>query len=119
VEFATLPLLMIYFFSPEGIELRIFGKTSGLIINAEKSSIYFGGVGESLNQTILQDTQFSKGSFPFKYLGVPLSPHKPLASQFPPLHKLESTIQSWMGKHLSYDRRIELIRSVLYGMVQF
>jgi hypothetical protein len=88
---------MIYFFSPEGIELRIFGKTSGLIINAEKSSIYFGGVGESLKQTILQDTQFSKGSFPFKYLGVPLSPHKPLASQFPPCISLNQQSRAGWG----------------------
>jgi hypothetical protein len=65
-------------------QLHVFGRTSGLNINAGKSFIYFGGVGDSLKQHILQDSCFSEGSFPFKYLKVPLSPHRLLASQFPP-----------------------------------
>jgi hypothetical protein len=95
-------------------QLHAFGRASGLHINARKSFIYFGGVGGNLKQTILQESCFSEGSFPFKYLGVPLSPHRLLASQFSPLlHQLESAIQGWMGKHLSYAGRLELISSVL------
>jgi len=101
-------------------QLQLFGKMSGLNINNLKSSIFFGGVTARLKQTILIDTGFSKGAFPFRYLGVPLSPHKLLASQYSPLiHKLETAIQGWMGKHLTYAGRLELIKSVLYGMVQF
>lgn len=86
----------------------------------DKSFIYFGGFGERLKHVILADTVFVEGSFPFRYLGVTLSPHRLLASQFTPLfQKLESAVQSWMVKHLSYARRVELIRSVLYGMVHF
>ena len=49
-----------------------------------------------------------------------LNPHRLLASQFSPLiHKLESATQSWMGKHLSYTGWLELIKSILHGMVQF
>jgi len=91
-----------------------------LTINAAKSSIYFGGVSESLKRLILHDTGFKEGSFPFKYLGVPLSPHRLLACQYSPLlQKLELAVQSWMGKHLTYAGRLELVRIVLYGMVQF
>jgi hypothetical protein len=98
----------------------LFGQTSGLNINISKSSIYFGGVTDRLQQSILADTGFSIGVFPFRYLGVPLSPHRLLASQYSPLiHKLEAAIQGWLGKHLSYSGRLELIKSVLYGMVQF
>jgi hypothetical protein len=101
-------------------QLHAFGRASGLHINAAKSFIYFGGVGDSLKHTILQASGFSEGSFPFKYLGVPLSPHRLLASQFYPLlHQLETAIQSWMGKNLSYAGRLELIGSVLFGMVHF
>jgi hypothetical protein len=32
---------------------------------------------------------------------------------------LKSVIQCWMGKYLSYAGRLELIKSVLHGMVQF
>jgi hypothetical protein len=101
-------------------QLQVFGESSGLVINAAKSSIFFVGVSEDIKQAILNLSQFIEGSFPFKYLGVPLSPHRLLASQFSPLiHRLESTIQSWMGKFLSYAGRLELIKSVLHGMVQF
>jgi hypothetical protein len=100
--------------------LKTFGQTSGLDINTSKSSIYFGGVGDSLKQAILSGTGFSEGTFPFRYLGVPLSPHRLLASQYSPLlHKLETTIQGWVGKHLTYAGRLELTKSVLHGMVQF
>ena len=87
-----------------------FGRMIGLDTNAAKSSIYFDGVGESVKLAILCLAGFSEGSFPFRYLGVPLSPHRLLASQFSPLlQKLKSSIQSWMRKHLSYAGRLELI----------
>ena len=44
--------------------------------------INFGGVGVGMKQAILDDSGFSEGSFPFKYLGVSLCPHRLLASQF-------------------------------------
>jgi hypothetical protein len=66
-------------------KLHVFGRSSGLHINARKSFIYFGGVGDNLKQHILQDSCFSEGSFPFKHLEVPFSPHRLLASQFSPL----------------------------------
>jgi hypothetical protein len=51
---------------------------------------------------------------------VPLSPYRLLANQYYPLlYKLEPCIHSWMGKHMSYASRLELIRSVLHGMIQF
>ena len=77
-------------------QLISFGHISGLAINREKSSIYFGGVGEQMKQVILQDTGFVEGHFPFRYLGAPLSPHRLLVSQYSPLlQKLESAVQCW------------------------
>ena len=100
--------------------LQGFGLVSGLVINPAKSSIYFGGIKNSVKQSLLQETNFCEGSFPFRYLGVPLSPHRLLASQFSPLLlDLESAIQAWMGKNLTYAGRLELLRSVLYGMANF
>ena len=101
-------------------QLHIFSQALWLHINAGKSSIYFSGVGVSIKQGILQDSCFSEGSFPFKYLGVPLNPHRLFASQFSPLlYKLEYAIQGGMGRHLSYAGWMELIRYVLFGIVQF
>jgi hypothetical protein len=42
--------------------LKTFGQTSGLDINTSKSSIYFGGVGDSVKQAILSGTGFSEGA---------------------------------------------------------
>ena len=53
--------------------LEIFGQISGLEVDPSRSSIYFGGVGDDLRQEIIHATGFAVGSFPFKYLGVPLS----------------------------------------------
>ena len=61
-------------------QLTLFGQISGLEINPHKSSIYFGGVGNVHKQSILTDSGFREGSFPFTYLGIPLSPHRLLAS---------------------------------------
>jgi len=101
-------------------QLTIFGKTAELDINLSKSSIFFGGVSPSQKLSILHTIGFREGCFPFTYLGVPLSPHRLLASQFSPLlHSLELSVQGWIGKHLTFVGRLELLRSVLYGKVQF
>jgi len=92
--------------------LQNFWKTSGLVISAAKSSVYFGSVGVDLKQVILHDTGFSEGIFPFKYLGVPLSPHTLLASQLSPLlHKLEVAVQSWAGVAMSWSHKLIILAS--------
>lgn len=48
-----------------------FSYASGLRANLSKSSIYLGGVLEDVQSIIL--VHLTKGSLPFKYLGVPLS----------------------------------------------
>jgi len=91
-----------------------------LDINPSKSSIFFRVVSLSHKLSILHTTGFHEGCFTFTYLGVPLGPYRLLASQFSPLlHSLELSIQGWIGKHLIFAGRLELLRSVLYGKVQF
>ena len=66
------------------------------------------------------DAGLREGSFPVRYLGVPLNPHRLLASQFSPLMlKLELAVQTWIGKNLTYAGRLELLHSVLYGIANF
>lgn len=101
-------------------QLSMFGKISGLDLNPSKSSIYFERVKDSVKISLLQLTGFREGTFLFTYLGVLLSPRQLLVSQFSPLiHKLESTIQGWMGKFLTYIGRLELVRFVSFGQVFF
>jgi hypothetical protein len=72
-------------------QLLFFGLIYGLDAMPLNLLSFFSGIGEANKLSFLQLTGFSKGQFPFKYLGVPLSPHRLLTSQyFPLLHKLES-----------------------------
>ncbi|KAF3635180.1 hypothetical protein FXO38_24744 [Capsicum annuum] len=50
-----------------------FSGASGIIDNKDKSSMYFGGVQDTIQDAILDVLGLKKGELPFKYLGVPAS----------------------------------------------
>ncbi|WMV45433.1 hypothetical protein MTR67_038818 [Solanum verrucosum] len=62
-----------------------FSLASGLVANADKSSIYFGGVPTNVQSEILHELGFSQGYLPFNYLGVPLSTKRVSILQYQPL----------------------------------
>ena len=53
-----------------------FSKAFGLTANIHKSQAYIIGMQKENIETILHLTVFTPGTFPIKYLGVPLSPNK-------------------------------------------
>lgn len=50
-----------------------FSKASGLEANLDKSAVYFGGIKVDEQHAIQQTLPVPQGSFPFRYLGVPLT----------------------------------------------
>lgn len=54
-------------------KLQQFSSASGLQVNLQKSSIYFGEVKPDVQLQILELLGMEKGELPFRYLGVPLS----------------------------------------------
>ncbi|XP_074300298.1 uncharacterized protein LOC141631538 [Silene latifolia] len=62
--------------------LNQFAGVYGLQTNIEKTNIYFGGVHPDVKEAILAATGFSDGQFPFRYLGVPLSPSRISVTMF-------------------------------------
>ncbi|XP_060960182.1 uncharacterized protein LOC133031013 [Cannabis sativa] len=58
------------------VALEDFSKTTGLVANLAKSQVFFGGVQDAEKQAILDDIQLEEGTFPLKYLGVPMRPTK-------------------------------------------
>lgn len=60
------------------------------------------------------------GSFPFRYLGVLLSPKKLAYADCRTLiDKILARIKSWTAKHLSYAGRLVLVKAVLTSMQNF
>lgn len=97
-----------------------FVDASGLRANQLKSCIYFGGVNESTKQDMLRITGMTEGKLPFKYLGVPLSTQRLNVMQCQVLvHKLLLRISGWAVKLLSYAGRVQLIKSVLFGIQMY
>lgn len=96
----------------------VFSKASGLIANADKSSLYFGGVTTSEQDSILQaliELGFTKCTLPFKYVGIPLTSKKTMITQYKPfLDKMLIKVKSWTSKYLSYVDRVQLIKTILF-----
>ena len=63
---------------------------------------------------------FSIGSFPIKYLGLPLSSVYPKARYFSPLiDKVRNKIDGWQLNFLSFAGRAELIKGVLHNLLSY
>lgn len=78
-----------------GSILHRFSEISGLQINKDKSTIFFGGVTDVEKTCLLPILAFSEGIFPIRYLGLPLSPKKLKMAEYDPLlTKLTARIQS-------------------------
>ena len=52
--------------------LDLFARASGLVVNPNKSQVFFFNTPPSTQRNILRILGFSRGSFPSKYLGIPL-----------------------------------------------
>ncbi|XP_062093667.1 uncharacterized protein LOC133799684 [Humulus lupulus] len=97
-----------------------FSLASGLSANLDKSQVYFGGLAEEKTKKILTRLQFVEGSFPLKYLGVPLRPTKWKAGDCAViLKKIHLKLHTWSSRHPSFAGRAQLIHSVLLGMRSF
>ncbi|XP_062103942.1 uncharacterized protein LOC133815071 [Humulus lupulus] len=94
-----------------------FNAATGLSINANKSHIYFGGVTATERRIIAQEIQLPEGSFPLRYLGVPMRPTKWRHEDCDIiLHKIILKLMSWTSRHLSFAGRMLLIHSVPFGL---
>jgi hypothetical protein len=60
------------------------------------------------------------GSFPFKYLGIPIHFRKLKNGEWKPVEdRFEVKLSSWIGKLLSYGDRLVLIISVITSLMMF
>ncbi|XP_074291247.1 uncharacterized protein LOC141618022 [Silene latifolia] len=88
--------------------------------NPMKSSLYFGGVSPQVKALILSVTGYTEGSFPVKYLGIPLFSSRLTQPMFAPLlEKIRQHVSHWATHLLSYAGKIQLINSVIFGLSIF
>ncbi|CAH9133061.1 unnamed protein product [Cuscuta epithymum] len=100
--------------------LKEFGDASGLMVNHNKSNIFVGGVNDNDLDEIMALVDFGRGTFPVKYLGIPLAPLKVSVAQYAPLiSTISDFLKVWNTKTLSYAGKLELIRSVIQGVQSF
>lgn len=100
--------------------MKEFKKMSGLEMNPSKSEIFFGGFLDIEAQVLSDLFGIKRGTFPTKYLGLPLNPSRISMDTLQPfLEKITSKLHSWTVKLLSFAGKIRLVSSEIYGMVNF
>lgn len=100
--------------------IHTFSMFSGLIPNAQKSRCFLSDVEESDLSYIQGLLGFTMGSFPIRFLGVPLISSKLSHNDCIPLiQKITSKVTSWTRRFLAYSGRLQLIKSVLFAIQPF
>lgn len=100
--------------------MKNFYDISGLEVNLQKTLLFLDGNNLPLLTEMATNTGLIRGDLPVRYLGLPLLPHKMRPQDYQPLiDKINSRISSWVVRHLSFAGRLQLVQSVLYGIINF
>ncbi|GAU16832.1 hypothetical protein TSUD_367790 [Trifolium subterraneum] len=95
-----------------------YAANSGQVVNPSKSFIYAGALSSQRLHFIAEQLGFNIGALPFVYLGAPIFKGKPKRSHLQPLaDKIKSKLSAWKASYLFMAGRVQLIRSVIQGMM--
>ncbi|KAG2300270.1 hypothetical protein Bca52824_036742 [Brassica carinata] len=99
--------------------LELFASWSGLRMNKEKAQLFATGLNQEESLAISQ-YGFANGKLPIRYLGLPLMSRRLKISEYADLlDKITRKFKAWGTKTLSFVGHLELIRTVIYGLVNF
>jgi len=97
--------------------LVVFGRASGLITNNAKSTVYPIRCDGLDLQHVMEAFQCAVGSFPCKYLGLPLHVRAIRRVDIQPLiDKMGGKLAAWKGRLLNKAGRLRLVNSVLSSL---
>jgi hypothetical protein len=97
--------------------LLCFENMSGIGINFHKSEVMLVGGDVSEGTRIANMLNYKRGTFPFTYVGLPVSDCALLASDGGPLtNKVAKRADPWMGKLMSSAARLTLIIASLSSL---
>jgi hypothetical protein len=100
--------------------LCVFEQLSGLKINFHKSELFCFGEAKQCEQQYAQLFGCSIGTYPFRYLGIPMHTRKLSNKDWQSVEeRFEKKLSSWKGKLLSVGGRLVLINSVLSSLPMF
>ena len=99
--------------------LEDYAGWSGLQMNKEKTNLFHAGLSQ-FESASLTSYGFTPGSIPIRYLGLPLMSRKLKMAEYAPLiDKITSKFNAWAVLSLSFAGRIQLISTVISGLVNF
>ena len=97
--------------------LTTFSKASRMIINLQKSEIFFFNTPLATQRNVTHILGFKAAKLPSKYLGTPLTNSALKHSSWKDLlAKLETRLSQWNLRSLNLASRLVLIKSVLQAM---
>lgn len=101
--------------------LPCFGALFGLKINFLKSNVILTGASDEEACRVANFLNCNLGSFPFKYLRLPISPSKLCARYFiPSILKVGITVMPWgWGHYNSTAGKVYLINACLFFLPMF
>ncbi|XP_074301151.1 uncharacterized protein LOC141632503 [Silene latifolia] len=101
-------------------DFATFSKASGLVMNREKSDIYFNGMCNEDRHYVMRVSGFREGNFPFRYLGIPISYKRMAIGDCSRLvERVVMRIRGWGARKLSYAGRLVLVQAVLSQLHSF
>jgi hypothetical protein len=100
--------------------LCAFEQLSGLKINFYKNELFCYGTAKVNQLEYTQIFRCNVGSFPFRYLGIPIHHRKLLNKDWKHVEeRFQKRLNCWRGKMLSVGGRLVLINSVLSNLPMF
>lgn len=99
---------------------KIFEWACGLRINKDKSELYYLGTNPRKGDRLANIIGCRVGNLPFRYLGLPLyNKHLRKEDWAIIINRIETRIDGWKAKLLSYGGRLTLVNSVLTNLPLF
>ena len=103
--------------------LRIFqaySDASGQFFNFKKSKLFNGAMTVTRRNMLAHLSSFSVGTLPFQYLGFPIFQGKPKCIHFQPIaDRIKVKLAIWKGVLLSIMGRVQLVKSIVHGMLVY
>ena len=94
--------------------LRLFGEASGLRVNLQKSAALPIQCNLEIMERVVQVLGCPQGSYPCRYLGLPLTLRKQTAAQLMGMvDQLARCLPRWMAGNMPKSGRMTLVQSVL------